>query len=63
MDKVAIQTTSDTEIQSQLEEKQKQLMSLRFQASEGQLSRVHLISQTRKMIAKLLTQSARKPKN
>ncbi len=50
-----IRNMTPEEIRKKVEEKKRELMDLRFQASIGKLSKNHLIRQTKREIARLLT--------
>jgi large subunit ribosomal protein L29 len=55
MAKLDIQTLSDGEIQTRLNDAREELMKLRFQQATGELTDFTRLSQTRRMIARLLT--------
>ncbi|WP_041657996.1 50S ribosomal protein L29 [Marinithermus hydrothermalis] len=50
-----IRKLSPAEIRKRVQEKKRELMELRFQASIGQLSQNHRIRETKREIARLLT--------
>jgi len=50
-----IRHLSPEEIRKKVEEKKRELMDLRFQASIGKLSQNHRIRETKREIARLLT--------
>jgi large subunit ribosomal protein L29 len=55
MAKLDIQTLSVGEIQTRLNDAREELMKLRFQKATGELTDFTRLSQTRRMIARLLT--------
>lgn len=55
MAKLDIQTLSDGEIQTRLNDAREELMKLRFQQATGELTDFTRLSQTRRLIARLLT--------
>jgi large subunit ribosomal protein L29 len=55
MAKLDIQTLSAGEIQTRLNDAREELMKLRFQQATGELTDFTRLSQTRRLIARLLT--------
>lgn len=55
MAKLDIQTLADGEIHSRLNDAREELMKLRFQQATGELTDFTRLSQTRRLIARLLT--------
>lgn len=55
MAKLDIQTLAVGEIQARLNDAREELMKLRFQQATGELTDFTRLSQTRRMIARLLT--------
>jgi large subunit ribosomal protein L29 len=55
MAKLDIQTLSVGEIQTRLNDAREELMNLRFQQATGELTDFNRLSETRRLIARLLT--------
>ena len=55
MAKLDIQTLSDGEIQTRLNDAREELMNLRFQQATGELTDFNRLRETRRLIARLLT--------
>ena len=55
MAKQDIQTLSDGEIQTRLNDAREELMNLRFQQATGELTDFNRLRETRRLIARLLT--------